>query len=58
MVYSVFSKYAGGHETLHVLDTASGKDVAIATVKGFGDLRAWTIGSRGLVYVVNHGHRP
>lgn len=58
ILYSVFSKYAGGHETLRVLDTANGKDVAIATVKGFGDLRAWTIGSRGLVYVVNHGHRP
>lgn len=58
ILYSVFSKHVGGHEALHVLDQTSGRDVAIATVKGFGDLRAWTIGSRGLVYVVNHGHRP
>jgi hypothetical protein len=58
ILYSVFSKYVGGHETLHVLDQTSGKDVAIVTVKGFGGLHAWTIGPRGLVYVVNHGHRP
>jgi hypothetical protein len=58
ILYSVFARYVGGTETLHLLDTASGKDVTIATVKGFGDLRAWTIASRGLVYVVNHGHRP
>lgn len=58
VLYSVYSRYTGRNETLHLLDLTSGKDVVVATVKGFGNLRAWTIGARGLVYVVNHGHRP
>lgn len=53
VLYSVYSQYAGGNETLHVLDPVTGKDAVVATVKGFGSNREWAIGSRGLVYVVN-----
>jgi hypothetical protein len=53
VLYSVYSQYAGGNETLHVLDPATGKDAAVGTVKGFGSNREWAIGSRGLVYVLN-----
>jgi hypothetical protein len=38
-----------------VLDLATGKDVMVTTVKGFGDNREWAVGARGLVYVVNSG---
>jgi len=54
-VYSVYTKYVGGGEKLHLLDLDTGDDVQIATAKGYGDLRAWAVGSRGLVYVVNYG---
>jgi hypothetical protein len=60
-LYSVYSRYVGGGEKLHVLDLATGKDAVVANVKGFGANRAWAIGSRGLVYVVNRGisqHSP
>lgn len=51
--YSVYRKYVGGDEVLHLLDPDTGKDLTIATVRGYGDNRAWAIGPRGLVYVVN-----
>jgi hypothetical protein len=60
-LYSVYSRYVGGGEKLHVLDLATGKDAVVALVKGFGANREWAIGSRGLVYVVNRGiseHSP
>lgn len=50
VIYSVYTGYIGGNETLHVLDPATGKDAAVGTVKAPG---AWAIGSRGLVYAVN-----
>jgi hypothetical protein len=60
-LYSVYSRYIRGSEKLHALDLATGKDALVAVVKGFGANRAWAIGSRGLVYVVNRGiseHSP
>ena len=63
VLYSVYSQYVGGNETLHVLDPATGTDAVVGTVKGFGSNREWTIGSHGLVYVLNSpansvtGHR-
>ena len=54
-LYSVYTGYVGSAEKLHLLDLTTGKDVQIATVKGYGDLRAWEVGPRGLVYVVNYG---
>lgn len=56
VLYSVYSRYIGGAEKLHVLDPATGRDAVVGTVKGFGANRAWAIGSRGLVYVVNIGN--
>ena len=53
VLYSVYSQYVGGNETLHVLDPATGTDAVVGTVKGFGSNREWTIGSHGLVYVRN-----
>jgi hypothetical protein len=56
VLYSVYTGYIGGYETLHVLDPTTGKDAFVAHVKGFGANRMWAIGSRGLVYVVNSGN--
>jgi hypothetical protein len=56
VLYSVYTGYIGGNEGLHVLDPATGKDAFVAKVTGFGNLRAWAIGSRGLVYVANSGN--
>lgn len=56
VLYSVYSGYISGAEKLHVLDPATGADAVVGTVKGFGVNRAWAIGSRGLVYVVNAGN--
>jgi hypothetical protein len=56
VLYSVYTGYIGNNESLHVLDPATGKDALVGTVKGFGALRAWAIGARGLVYVVNSGN--
>jgi len=53
VLYSVYSRYVGGNEILHVLDPATGKDAVVGTVKAFGANREWAIGSRGLVYAVN-----
>jgi hypothetical protein len=54
-----YSVYAGrAAERLHLLDVTTGKDVVVATANGIGDLHAWAIGPRGLVYVVNHGTSP
>jgi hypothetical protein len=55
VLYSVYTGYIGGYETVHVLDPATGKDAFVAHVKGFGANRMWALGSRGLVYVVNSG---
>ena len=55
VLYSVYTGYVGGYETLHVLDPATGKDAVVAHVMGFGASREWAIGSRGLVYAVNSG---
>jgi hypothetical protein len=56
VLYSVYTGYIGGYETLHVLDPATGQDAFVAHVEGFGANRMWAIGSRGLVYVVNSGN--
>lgn len=56
VLYSVYTGYIGGYETLHVLDPTTGKDAAVGHVRGFGANRMWAIGSRGLVYVVNSGN--
>ena len=56
VLYSVYTGYIGGYETLHVLDPTTGKDAFVAHVRGFGVNRMWAIGSRGLVYVVNSGN--
>jgi hypothetical protein len=53
VLYSVYSGYFGGNETLHVLDPATGEDAVVGTVKAFGANREWAIGSRGVVYAVN-----
>lgn len=53
VLYSVYRKYIGGDEVLHLLDLETGRDLTIATVRGYGDDRAWAIGPRGLVYVDN-----
>lgn len=53
VLYSVFSRYVGGNETLHALDPATGKDVVVGTARGFDSNRDWAVGSRGLVYAVN-----
>jgi hypothetical protein len=55
VLYSVYTGYIGGYETLHVLDPATGNDAVVAHVEGFGANREWAIGSRGLVYTVNSG---
>jgi hypothetical protein len=56
VLYSVYNGYIGSSETLHLLDPSTGKDAVVTKVNGFGNLRAWAIGSRGLVYVVNTGN--
>jgi hypothetical protein len=56
VLYSVYTGYIGGYETLRVLDPTTGKDAFVAHVRGFGANRMWAIGSRGLVYVVNSGN--
>jgi hypothetical protein len=56
VLYSVYTGYIGGYETLHVLDPVTGKDAFVGHVRGFGANRMWAIGSRGLVYVVNSGN--
>jgi hypothetical protein len=56
VLYSVYTGYVGGYETLHVLDPATGNDAVVAKVKGFG-FRAWAIGSRGLVYARDRGFK-
>jgi hypothetical protein len=53
VLYSVYTGYVGNYETLHVLDPETGKDAVIAKVKAFGANREWSIGARGLVYVLN-----
>jgi hypothetical protein len=53
--YSVYRGSADGDELLHLLDLSTGKDVVVATVKGYGDNREWAIGPHGLVYVLNGG---
>lgn len=54
VVYSVYTGYVGGNETLHVLDPATGKDAVLAkVVTGSGADRAWALGSRGLVYALS-----
>jgi hypothetical protein len=53
VLYSVYSQFVGGNETLHVLNPATGTDAVAAMVKGFGSNREWAIGSSGLVYVRN-----
>lgn len=53
VLYSVYSGYVGGNETLHVLDPTTGEDAVVGTVKAFGANREWAIGSRGLVYAGN-----
>ena len=50
VLYSVYTGLVGGNERLHVLDPETGKDAVVARVKGFGDLRLWAVGSRGLAY--------
>jgi hypothetical protein len=55
VLYSVYSGYVGGNQTLHVLDPGTGNDAVVGSVKGFGANREWAIGSRGLVYAVNSG---
>jgi hypothetical protein len=56
VLYSVYTGYIGGNESLHVLDPSTGKDAFVAKVTGFGNLRAWAVGARGLVYVANSGN--
>lgn len=56
VLYSVYTGYIGGYETLHVLDPTTGKDAFVGHVRGFGANRMWAIGPRGLVYVVNSGN--
>jgi hypothetical protein len=53
VLYSVYSQYVGGHETLHVLDPTTGQEAVVGTVKAFGANREWAIGSRGVVYALN-----
>ena len=58
VVYSVYTGYVGGNETLHVLDPATGKDAVLAKVgAGSGADRAWALSSRGLVYAFNPRHK-
>lgn len=56
VLYSVYTGYIGGYETLHVLDPTTGKDAFVGHVRGFGANRMWAVSSRGLVYVVNSGN--
>jgi hypothetical protein len=53
VLYSVYTGFVGGNQRLHVLDPVTGTDAVVARVKGFGDLRLWDIGSRGLVYALD-----
>jgi hypothetical protein len=54
VLYSVYSGYVGGNETLHVLDPATGNDAVVArVVTGLGANHAWALSSRGLVYALN-----
>jgi hypothetical protein len=55
VLYSVYTGYVGGNERLHVLDPATGTDAVVTRVKGHGNLNAWAVGSRGVVYAVNSG---
>jgi hypothetical protein len=55
VLYSVYTGYVGNNERLHVLDPATGKDAVVSRVQGYGDLDAWAIGSRGLVYAIDSG---
>lgn len=55
VLYSVYTGYVGGNERVHVLDPVSGKDAVVQRVPGYGDLRSWAVGSRGLVYAIDSG---
>jgi hypothetical protein len=59
-VYPV-GRYAGGIHRLRLLDLTTGKDVVIASSRGFGGGLIPVLGPRGLVYADNSylkGHKP